>query len=41
MGDHLVQIPSGTWVRRTCESCRGSKKLDREGLARYRTLAAD
>jgi hypothetical protein len=41
MGEHLVQLPSGTWVRRTCESCQGLRRLDREALARYRTLAAD
>ena len=40
-GDRLSQLPSGTWVRQFCESCHGSGKLDREGMARYRTLATD
>jgi hypothetical protein len=26
-GDRLVQLASGTWVRRLCESCRGTKKI--------------
>jgi hypothetical protein len=37
-GDALVQLPSGTWVRQKCGSCRGLKKLDREGMARHRSL---
>jgi hypothetical protein len=40
-GDHLVQLPSGTWIRQPCESCLGLRKLDSEGMAWYRTLAAD
>ena len=35
-GECLVELASGTWVRRRCESCLGLRKLDREGLARHR-----
>ncbi len=31
-GDTLVQLASGTWVRRSCESCRGTKKIDHSQL---------
>jgi len=37
-GQVLVRLPSGTWLRRTCDSCLGLRKLDREGIARHRDL---
>jgi hypothetical protein len=40
-GDRLVQLPSGTWTRQPCESCRGLRKLDREGMNRHRMLTSD
>jgi CheY-like chemotaxis protein len=33
-GDVLVQLPSGTWVRDTCDVCLGQRMLDRRELAR-------
>lgn len=37
-GEKLVQLPSGTWLRQVCESCRGLGKLDGEGMARHRDM---
>jgi CheY-like chemotaxis protein len=33
-GDVLVQLPSGTWIRDTCEVCQGQRMLDRRQLDR-------
>lgn len=33
-GDVLVQLPSGTWVRDTCDVCHGAKRVQRDELAR-------
>jgi CheY-like chemotaxis protein len=33
-GDVLVQLPSGTWVRETCDVCLGRKRVRRDELAR-------
>lgn len=38
-GEMLVQLPSGTWVRRQCECCLGLRRVDRDGLDRYRSAA--
>jgi hypothetical protein len=35
-GEVLAQLPSGTWIRKKCDICRGRRKLDDDGLARYR-----
>lgn len=35
VGEVLVQLPSGTWVREACSVCRGRRVLDAEGQARY------
>jgi len=37
-GDRLVQLPSGTWMRRACESCGGFGKVSLEELERFRTF---
>jgi hypothetical protein len=39
-GEALVQIRSGTWVRRVCEACEGKKVLDAEGIATWRARTA-
>lgn len=33
-GDVLVQLPSGTWIRDTCDVCRGQRRVHRDDLAR-------
>ena len=38
-GDALVRVPSGTWVRKSCDLCSGSKKVDETARAFY--LASD
>jgi hypothetical protein len=38
-GEVLAQLPSGTWLRTRCDVCRGRRKLDDDGLARYRARA--
>jgi hypothetical protein len=35
-GDVLVQLPSGAWVRETCDFCGGVKRLDAREVARRR-----
>jgi len=35
-GDVLVQLPSGAWVRETCDFCGGVKRLDAKEVARRR-----
>jgi CheY-like chemotaxis protein len=40
-GDVLVQLPTGTWVRDTCNVCHGRKKLNREELARRSAQVVD
>jgi hypothetical protein len=34
VGDVLAQLPSGTWVRETCDVCQGGKTVGRDELAR-------
>jgi hypothetical protein len=40
-GDVLVQLPSGTWVRDTCNVCQGRKQVHREELARRDAQVVD
>jgi len=40
-GDVLVQLPSGTWVRDTCEVCHGRKRVHREALAEREAQVVD
>jgi CheY-like chemotaxis protein len=40
-GDVLVQLPSGTWVRDTCDVCRGARRVHRDELARRDALVVD
>lgn len=40
-GDVLVQLPSGTWVRDTCDVCRGAKRVHRDDLARRDAQVVD
>ncbi|HEX8793392.1 MAG TPA: response regulator [Polyangiaceae bacterium] len=40
-GDVLVQLPSGTWVRDTCDVCRGARRVQREELARRDAQVVD
>ena len=40
-GAVLVQLLSGTWVRETCNVCRGQKKVNREELARRNAQVVD
>lgn len=37
----LVQLPSGTWVRDTCNVCQGRMRVTREDLARRYAQASD
>lgn len=37
----LVQLPSGTWVRDTCNVCRGHTRVSREDLARRNAQMID
>ncbi len=40
-GEVLVQLLSGTWVRDTCNVCRGHKSVSREELARRNAQLVD
>lgn len=40
-GDVLVQLPSGTWVRDTCDVCHGAKRVRCEELARREAQVID
>lgn len=40
-GDVLVQLPSGTWVRDTCDVCHGQKRVHREEVARRNAQVVD
>jgi CheY-like chemotaxis protein len=40
-GDVLVQLPSGTWVRDTCNVCHGEKRVHREEVERRNEQVVD
>lgn len=40
-GDVLVQLPSGTWIRDTCDVCQGQRRVHRDELARRDAQVVD